>query len=642
MLSAPSSGEVGGNGIYAYGASLQFPNQTYQAANYWVDLVFAPPGGAPGAPSTPDLVAASDTGISSTDNLTKLTTPTLVGTAIAGSTVRLFDGTTLAGSATADAGGNWSITTPVLADGSHVFTATDTTANGTSAASGALTVKIDTAAPSAPTTPDMTAASDDGASNTDNATSVTMPTFVGTVANEPTAIVSLYSDAVQVGSAPVDGAGAWAITSTALSVGNHAITARATDAAGNVGALSGALPVSIVTPGAAQTITGTSGIDTLNGGAGDDSISGLAGADQLFGNAGNDTLDGGGGNDTLDGGPGDDLLLIRAAEGQFDTLIGGDGTDTLRVNPSGGAVTLNSTASISTIEVFDGGGQTVRGTSGANLLDFSGFTSVVGVASITGLAGNDSLTGSSGADLLDGGSGNDRLDGRSGDDILRIRAAEGQFDTLIGGGGTDTLRVDASGGALTLNGTGTISTIEVFDGGGQAVRGTSGANLLDFSGFTSVVGVASIAGLGGNDSLTGSSGADILDGGGGGDQLKGGAGGDVLIGGASADSLTGGAEADTFRYLAFSESTSSARDVILDFEGAGVAGGDVIDVSALSAGAFVFKGTGGFSGGGVASIRYVISGGVTDLQFDSGDGGAAEMVVRINAATTFSAGDFIL
>jgi hypothetical protein len=31
---------VGTNGVYRYGASA-FPNQTYQAANYWVDLVFS-------------------------------------------------------------------------------------------------------------------------------------------------------------------------------------------------------------------------------------------------------------------------------------------------------------------------------------------------------------------------------------------------------------------------------------------------------------------------------------------------------------------------------------------------------------------------------------------------------------------------
>ena len=38
-LSAPASGASGGNGVYRYGASA-FPNQTYNATNYWVDVVF--------------------------------------------------------------------------------------------------------------------------------------------------------------------------------------------------------------------------------------------------------------------------------------------------------------------------------------------------------------------------------------------------------------------------------------------------------------------------------------------------------------------------------------------------------------------------------------------------------------------------
>jgi hypothetical protein len=40
MLHALTNGVAGGNGVYAYGASSAFPNQTYSAANYWVDVVF--------------------------------------------------------------------------------------------------------------------------------------------------------------------------------------------------------------------------------------------------------------------------------------------------------------------------------------------------------------------------------------------------------------------------------------------------------------------------------------------------------------------------------------------------------------------------------------------------------------------------
>ena len=38
-ISAPSTATAGGNGVYIYGASA-FPKNTYQASNYWIDIVF--------------------------------------------------------------------------------------------------------------------------------------------------------------------------------------------------------------------------------------------------------------------------------------------------------------------------------------------------------------------------------------------------------------------------------------------------------------------------------------------------------------------------------------------------------------------------------------------------------------------------
>lgn len=46
-LHAPSSAAAGGNGVFAYGATSVFPAQTWNSANYWVDVVFTP-----GAPPT--------------------------------------------------------------------------------------------------------------------------------------------------------------------------------------------------------------------------------------------------------------------------------------------------------------------------------------------------------------------------------------------------------------------------------------------------------------------------------------------------------------------------------------------------------------------------------------------------------------
>jgi hypothetical protein len=39
-LHAPSSAASGGNGVFTYGSGNVFPNHTYNAANYWVDVLF--------------------------------------------------------------------------------------------------------------------------------------------------------------------------------------------------------------------------------------------------------------------------------------------------------------------------------------------------------------------------------------------------------------------------------------------------------------------------------------------------------------------------------------------------------------------------------------------------------------------------
>jgi Domain of unknown function (DUF4082) len=39
-LHALRDGVSGGNGVYVYGGTPAFPNQTWNASNYWVDLIF--------------------------------------------------------------------------------------------------------------------------------------------------------------------------------------------------------------------------------------------------------------------------------------------------------------------------------------------------------------------------------------------------------------------------------------------------------------------------------------------------------------------------------------------------------------------------------------------------------------------------
>jgi len=40
VLTAPSSSTSAGNGVYAYGSSNNFPKNSYNATNYWIDVVF--------------------------------------------------------------------------------------------------------------------------------------------------------------------------------------------------------------------------------------------------------------------------------------------------------------------------------------------------------------------------------------------------------------------------------------------------------------------------------------------------------------------------------------------------------------------------------------------------------------------------
>ena len=206
------------------------------------------------APSGPDLIVGSDSGSSSTDNVTKITTPTLTGSAEGGATVTLYDtnGTTVLGSATADGSGNWSITSATLSSGAHTLTAKQTDlAGNASVASTGLAVTIDTTAPAAPSGLDLTTASDKGSSSTDNLTSLATPVFSGTA--EIGATVTLYdtNGSTVLGTATADGSGNWSITSATLADGAHTVTAKQTDLAGNVGVASAGLVVTIDTAASA-------------------------------------------------------------------------------------------------------------------------------------------------------------------------------------------------------------------------------------------------------------------------------------------------------------------------------------------------------------------------------------------------------
>lgn len=202
------------------------------------------------APAAPVITSPTD------GALLNDSTPTFAGTAEAGATVEVFvDGTSI-GTTTA-VGGAWNLTPgSPLAEGPHTVVATATDAGGNvSPDSNTVAFSIDSVDPAAPviTSPEQDEVIDDPT-----------PAITGTA--EPNATVNIIIDGVTVGTAPVDGSGAWTFTpATPLDDGPHTVTATATDAAGNVGPA--AAPVDFVvdtTAPAAPVITSPADGSTTN------------------------------------------------------------------------------------------------------------------------------------------------------------------------------------------------------------------------------------------------------------------------------------------------------------------------------------------------------------------------------------------
>ena len=145
--------------------------------------VIGPP---PAAPATPLLTAASDTGVSSSDDLTSLnntagkTLQFSVGSTIPGAVIALYANGIQIGQATATTTTTVVTTDGVtaLADGTYAITARQTLAGGSqSVDSAGLNITIRTATPATPAAPILEAASDSGISNSDGITNINTPTF---------------------------------------------------------------------------------------------------------------------------------------------------------------------------------------------------------------------------------------------------------------------------------------------------------------------------------------------------------------------------------------------------------------------------------------------------------------------------------
>lgn len=366
--------------------------------------------------------------------------------------------------------------------------------------------------------------------------------------------------------------------------------------------------------------TSTGGDDLIRAGGGNDEVHGdsgygptgaigIGGDDRIYGDSGNDRLQGDGGNDTIDGGTqsdviyagdGDDWLTGGADADRIygdagndildggsvaDILVGLTGNDTYFVNDPGdivseqprfGTDTMWSTLATAVLAAD------------VEILRFNG----VGNFTATGNELDNTIVGSAGDDSLLGGAGNDTLVGGAGGDTMR------------GGDGIDTVSyatatagIDARMLAMVLN------RGDALGDGYDSIENLTGSDFAD----TLIGGAAAnrLEGRAGDDLLVGYLDDDTLIGGAGSDTLNGETGDNVLHGGTQADLLTGYLGADIFDFNALADSKAGARDVIrggggvLAFEGAGEAGGDLIDVSGIDANvsragnqAFAFGGQG--------------------------------------------------
>ncbi|OQD47688.1 adhesin [Enterobacter cancerogenus] len=163
------------------------------------------------------------------------TTPTLTGTAEAGSVITIYqDGsTTPLTTVTADGSGNWSYTPDALGEGLHTFEVTATLNGATSGRSPAASVTVDLTAPDTPT---IGSVIDDvgpvtGPLTSGQTTNDNQPTLTGTGAVGDT--ISIYNNGVLLDSVVVGNTGTWSYTTPTLPEGNNVLTIRETDPAGN-------------------------------------------------------------------------------------------------------------------------------------------------------------------------------------------------------------------------------------------------------------------------------------------------------------------------------------------------------------------------------------------------------------------------
>lgn len=364
---------------------------------------------------------------------------------------------------------------------------------------------------------------------------------------------------------------------------------------------------------------------TVFTGTGNDSITTGDGADVISSGVGNDTLRGGLGNDTLRGGAGADSLDGGAG---IDTVSYADATAGVRVHLGDPGTNTGDAAGDTYVDV--------------EVLEGSAFDDV-----LIGDAAANQLLGGGGSDQIVGGAGADTMEGGAGDDYYYVGNA-GQVVTEAVDAGLDRVFATISytlsanvealflqgpaangvGNGLdnTIVGNALTNVLEGGDGSDYLVDGGGGLDTLtggigdDFyflsvsgvtinenadQGFDRIFATVSTVMADNVEALI-LQGADVISGIGNAsdNSILGNGAGNVLSGGAGNDLLYGRGGNDTFVFRA-----GYGADIVADFEGAGAAGGDALQIDpSLVANFAALQALGSQNG---ADATYTFAGGTT-------------------------------
>ncbi|MEQ8823330.1 MAG: Ig-like domain-containing protein [Filomicrobium sp.] len=362
--------------------------------------------------------------------------------------------------------------------------------------------------------------------------------------------------------------------------------------------------------------------------------------------AGDDSDAGGtaGGSITITGLGGDEVDLSNITAGANTALVTNAGV--VKATLGTGTVTLDDGTNLGSTEIeFTGDGTLNLSIGQADGRDINAVTDGDGTVNVN-------LDGASNEDLSDvntdatGSNFVKALTGNVSVDIVLTGVNLGGLSTLTANDGvpavsdiTVTLTAiqagainEAAGGIHTGAGEPFGGAILVDGGGNDTIGLVVNAATVTANGDNGVT----YEGSAGDDTLAGTN--DV----------------DVISGGEGADTLTGGSGEDAFviRTEADSGTTATTRDVITDFEGADLLGGDKINLADLledigtgtgedaeNGGSFI--GTASFSNSDddTVEVRYAVSGDDVIVEIDTDDDGTANMQIVVEDVDAIDAQD---